>query len=84
MDMFIMTRKFALLLLVAVLPFAGCDKIPFLKKKPKVDAAATPAPAAVAAAACRAPAVAWCRHSLLPTAVRATRKAKLRHLPRLP
>ncbi len=42
-----MTRKIALLLLLATLPFAGCgkmrEKIPFLKKK----VVATPAPAAV-------------------------------------
>src|SRR5260221_7854694 len=51
MDMPLMTRKIALLLLVAILPFAGCNKIrekvPFLKKK---EVAATPAPAPVAAA----------------------------------
>ena len=44
----LMTRKFALLLVVFILPLAGCDKIrdkiPFLKKKPKVEAVATPAP----------------------------------------
>ena len=55
MEMPLMTRKFALLLLVLTLPLAGCDKIrdkiPFLKKKPKVDAMATPAPAPAAAAA---------------------------------
>jgi peptidoglycan/xylan/chitin deacetylase (PgdA/CDA1 family) len=50
MDSHFMTRKFALLLLIAVLPFTGCDKIrekvPFLKKKVKLDATATtPAPA---------------------------------------
>ena len=48
-----MTRKFALLLVVFTLPLAGCDKIrdkiPFLKKKPKVEAVATPAPTPVAA-----------------------------------
>jgi peptidoglycan/xylan/chitin deacetylase (PgdA/CDA1 family) len=48
-----MTRKFALLLLIATLPFAGCnkirDKIPFLKKKDKTEAVATPAPAPIAA-----------------------------------
>jgi peptidoglycan/xylan/chitin deacetylase (PgdA/CDA1 family) len=58
MDSYFMTRKFALLLLIAVLPLTGCDKIrekvPFLKKKVKPDAvaaapAATPAPAPVAA-----------------------------------
>jgi peptidoglycan/xylan/chitin deacetylase (PgdA/CDA1 family) len=43
-----MTRKFALLLLAITLPFAACDKIPGLKKKPKVEA--TPAPVAAAAA----------------------------------
>src|SRR5690348_6017020 len=43
-----MNRKFILLLLIASLPFTGCDKIPFLKKKAKVEA--TPAPAPVAAA----------------------------------
>ncbi|EDY19740.1 polysaccharide deacetylase [Chthoniobacter flavus Ellin428] len=46
-----MTRKFALLLIVAVLPFSGCkklrEKVPFLKKKEV--AASTPAPARVAA-----------------------------------
>lgn len=46
-----MTRKLALLLLLAALPFAGCkklgDKVPFLKKK---EATVTPAPAPVAAA----------------------------------
>jgi hypothetical protein len=40
MDMPLMTRKFALLIALFTLPFAGCDKIkdkiPFLKKKPKV------------------------------------------------
>jgi peptidoglycan/xylan/chitin deacetylase (PgdA/CDA1 family) len=48
-----MTRKFALLLIVAILPLTGCnkirDKIPFLKKK--ATAAATPAPAAAPAGA---------------------------------
>lgn len=43
-----MTRKLALLLLAVTLPFAGCDKIPGLKKKPPV-AQATPAPAPVVA-----------------------------------
>lgn len=51
-----MTRKFALLLLVAALPFAGCkkvtDRVPFLKKK---EAAVTPAPAPVAAAPAATP-----------------------------
>jgi peptidoglycan/xylan/chitin deacetylase (PgdA/CDA1 family) len=52
MDMPFMTRKLALLLLVAaILPLAGCnkirEKIPFLRKK---EAAATPAPAPIAAA----------------------------------
>jgi peptidoglycan/xylan/chitin deacetylase (PgdA/CDA1 family) len=46
-----MTRKLALLLILATLPFAGCgkmkEKIPFLKSKP----AATPAPVAAAPAA---------------------------------
>src|SRR5690242_19951919 len=54
MEMPLMTRKFALLLLVAAaLSFGGCNKInkltekvPFLKKK---EAVATPAPAPVAA-----------------------------------
>ncbi|WP_348547211.1 polysaccharide deacetylase family protein [Chthoniobacter sp.] len=54
-----MTRKFALLLLVATLAFTGCDKIrakvPFLKKK-EVVVAATPAPAPVAADAPATPA----------------------------
>ena len=55
MDLNLMTRKLALLLLIAVLPLTGCnkirDKIPFLKKKEKQDAAAaTPAPAAAAPA----------------------------------
>lgn len=55
-----MTRKLALLLLLAALPLAGCgkmrDKIPFLKKKvvatpaPVAAPAATPPPAPVAAA----------------------------------
>lgn len=52
-----MTRKLALLLIVAALPFAGCkklaDKVPFLKKKEV--AAATPAPAPVAAPPATAP-----------------------------
>jgi len=52
MDTLFMTRKTALLLLLATtLAFTGCDKIrskvPFLKKK---EVAATPAPAPVAAA----------------------------------
>lgn len=46
-----MTRKLALLFLIAAMPFAGCkklsDKVPFLKKK---EAAVTPAPAPIAAA----------------------------------
>ncbi|HSI13160.1 MAG TPA: polysaccharide deacetylase family protein [Chthoniobacter sp.] len=46
-----MTRKLALLILLAALPFAGCkklsEKVPFLKKK---EAAVTPAPAPIAAA----------------------------------
>ena len=55
-----MTRKIALLLLIAVLPFTGCDKvrdkIPFLKKKVKPDAAAaTPAPATAPAPIAAAP-----------------------------
>lgn len=41
-----MTRKIALLLLAITLPFAGCDKIPGLKKKKPV-AEATPVPVAV-------------------------------------
>lgn len=48
LDMPSMTRKLALLLLVAALPLTSCDKIPFLKKKAKVEA--TPAPAPIAAA----------------------------------
>ena len=50
-----MTRKYALLLLIATLPFAGCeknkDKIHFLTKKPKADAVATAAPAPASASA---------------------------------
>lgn len=46
-----MTRKLALILIVAALPFAGCkklsEKVPFLKKKEV--AASTPPPARVAA-----------------------------------
>lgn len=40
-----MTRKLALLLIAATLPFAACDKIPGLKKKaPQAEATSTPAP----------------------------------------
>ena len=46
-----MTRKLALLILALTLPFAGCDKIPGLKKKKPPVAEATPAPAPVAVAA---------------------------------
>jgi peptidoglycan/xylan/chitin deacetylase (PgdA/CDA1 family) len=49
MEMPSMTRKFALLLAVIALQLVGCDKIrdkiPFLKKKAKPEAVATPAPA---------------------------------------
>ena len=44
-----MTRKIALLLLAATLPFAGCDKIKALIHRQKLGGA-TPAPAVVAAA----------------------------------
>ncbi len=40
-----MTRKIALLLLAFTLPFAACDKIPFLKKKAKAEPATAPATA---------------------------------------
>ncbi|MDB5694449.1 MAG: Polysaccharide deacetylase, partial [Alphaproteobacteria bacterium] len=43
----LMIRKFALLLVVASLPFTGCEKIkklPFLSKKKAVEATAPPAP----------------------------------------
>ncbi len=53
----IMTRKIALILLLATLPLAGCgklrEKLPFLKTK--VVAKATPTPAPVAAAASATP-----------------------------
>jgi len=45
-----MTRKIALLLLAATLPFTGCDKIKALVHAKKAEPAATPAPAVVAAA----------------------------------
>ncbi len=56
----IMTRKIALILLLATLPFAGCgkmrEKLPFLKKKVVAKATATPAPVAAAAPATPPPA----------------------------
>lgn len=58
MDSTFMTRKIALLLLAFTLPFAGCDKIPFLKKKAQVQPTPTPTVAAAAASAATASAAA--------------------------
>ena len=59
MDSPFMNRKIALLLLAFTLPFAGCDKIPFLKKKaPNEAPAASSLPVVGAATAATSPAAA--------------------------